>query len=357
MRINSSGDVLVNTSTSAAFFDGKLRVENNGSVVSYRTSSTNAGVLLESLWHQAITGNNQFISFGTETTRVTRGNVYYDRTANGLALNGATNLVLATGETERMRITSAGRVGIGTSAPQVSLHVYSGATDEVARFEGTGTPYISLYDTNVRQLYLYASDTNVDIMVPVNKSLAFGTSNTERARIDSSGRLLVGTTTANTSGAKLQTSDGITFPATQVASSDPNTLDDYEEGTFTPTVIGTSTAGTATYAIQFGNYTKIGRLVTVSIFLSWSAGTGTGNLRFAGLPFSTLTTANSYYSVAIGYVDQIALTADNYIIGYTLTNSSQIEFAQTPVGGGAKTDLPYDSSGSLIVTCSYFTAT
>ena len=52
---------------------------------------------------------------------------------------------------------------------------------------------------------------------------------------------------------------GITFPATQSASSDANTLDDYEEGTFSPTVIGTSTAGTASYGIQIGAYLKIGK--------------------------------------------------------------------------------------------------
>jgi hypothetical protein len=84
----------------------------------------------------------------------------------------------------------------------------------------------------------------------------------------------VGNATPSTSGA------GITFPATQSASSDANTLDDYEEGTWTPSV-----GGTATYSSRTGTYTKIGRQVTawfdVTILL---IGTGGGSL--SGLPFT-----------------------------------------------------------------------
>src|SRR3990167_5794145 len=50
---------------------------------------------------------------------------------------------------------------------------------------------------------------------------------------------------------------GIKFPATQVLSADANTLDDYEEGTFTPTISGGTTAGAGTYSIQVGDYVKI----------------------------------------------------------------------------------------------------
>ena len=85
---------------------------------------------------------------------------------------------------------------------------------------------------------------------------------------------------------------GITFPATQSASTDANTLDDYEEGTFTPTIAGSTTAGTTTYLNQNGWYTKIGNQVTVNIFVNVSAVTGTGSLRIGGLPFTTRADAN-----------------------------------------------------------------
>ena len=80
---------------------------------------------------------------------------------------------------------------------------------------------------------------------------------------------------------------GITFPATQSASSDVNTLDDYEQGTFTPDLrFGNSTTG-ITYTQRGGSYTKIGRLVyfTLRITLS-NKGSASGNAQIYGLPFT-----------------------------------------------------------------------
>ena len=72
----------------------------------------------------------------------------------------------------------------------------------------------------------------------------------------------------------------IEFPATQNASSNANTLDDYEEGTWTPSV-----GGTATYIIQNGTYVKVGRMVTVMAKMQISSiGTGT-TATVSGLPF------------------------------------------------------------------------
>ena len=103
----------------------------------------------------------------------------------------------------------------------------------------------------------------------------------------------VGGTTASASGA------GISFPATQSASSDANTLDDYEEGTFTPTAYGSTTAGTTTYTLQRGGYTKIGRQVTVTMGVDYSALTGTGELRFGGLPFTSANDSTEYTGAII----------------------------------------------------------
>jgi hypothetical protein len=73
---------------------------------------------------------------------------------------------------------------------------------------------------------------------------------------------------------------GISFPATQSASSDVNTLDDYEEGTWTPDV-----GGTATYTARTGQYVKIGRQVTVFFDLTINViGTGSTYL-INSLPF------------------------------------------------------------------------
>ena len=82
---------------------------------------------------------------------------------------------------------------------------------------------------------------------------------------------------------------GISFPATQSASSDANTLDDYEEGTWTP-VIGASTSQSGqSYNVQTGRYTKIGNQVTLTFQVSLTnKGTMTGTYaQLKGLPFST----------------------------------------------------------------------
>ena len=120
----------------------------------------------------------------------------------------------------------------------------------------------------------------------------------------------VGAATPSTSGA------GITFPATQSASSDANTLDDYEEGTWTP-----SLGGTATYSDRQGNYTKVGRIVTL-----WSSMTvtliGTGSTTtISGLPFTSTGVFSGvpmYFSGLSNAVTRIAL----FTSGTNLRNSS-----------------------------------
>ena len=89
----------------------------------------------------------------------------------------------------------------------------------------------------------------------------------------------VGGATAAASGA------GITFPASQSASSDANTLDDYEEGTFTPLV----SDGTNTASLGTSYYVKVGQLVHINVpaySVSVSALTAGSTLSITGLPFT-----------------------------------------------------------------------
>jgi hypothetical protein len=85
--------------------------------------------------------------------------------------------------------------------------------------------------------------------------------------------------------------NGIAFPATQSASADANTLDDYEEGTWTPVI--TPGSGSLTSYTSYGGYTKVGRLVSVWGFFNINtAGTAGGEGRVT-LPF-TPATSTSY---------------------------------------------------------------
>jgi hypothetical protein len=112
----------------------------------------------------------------------------------------------------------------------------------------------------------------------------------EVSRIDSSGRLLVGTSSGNANGGILQLTSGITFPATAVAASDANTLDDYEEGTWTPTITPTA-SGTFTTINTSGTYTKTGRMVSLMMYVDVvSVGTALGSWIITGIPFAPATT-------------------------------------------------------------------
>lgn len=92
---------------------------------------------------------------------------------------------------------------------------------------------------------------------------------------------------------------GITFPATQSASSDGNTLDDYEEGTFTPSVTGV-TVGTTT-----GIYIKIGKLVFLNMIIPVTSGTNSG-ITITNLPFTSWTGNR-----------QVLLSRENAVVGKT----------------------------------------
>ena len=83
------------------------------------------------------------------------------------------------------------------------------------------------------------------------------------------------------------------FPASQNASTNANTLDDYEEGTFTPTAnVITYDAGTT------ARYVKIGRMVHVQAFLDFPATGDTGQAKITNMPFTSVTSA----VLAVGFV-------------------------------------------------------
>ena len=113
----------------------------------------------------------------------------------------------------------------------------------------------------------------------------------------------------------------IIFPATQVPSAGANTLDDYEEGTWTPAI-----GGSATYTLQIGTYTKIGRFVFIKCTLVINAiGTGSTTV-ISGLPFTATTGAN--FNLMCSYFVSIA-TAVTCLMPQVPANSSTINFNGT----------------------------
>ena len=130
--------------------------------------------------------------------------------------------------------------------------------------------------------------SSYDVMIcNRNGSEAFGVvANTQN--VLAAGTLSVGGATPSTSGA------GITFPATQSASSNANTLDDYEEGTWTPT---DGSGASLSFSDTSGNclYTKIGRLVTVSVLITYPTTASGATNQINGLPFTAANTTNNVF--------------------------------------------------------------
>ena len=128
---------------------------------------------------------------------------------------------------------------------------------------------------------------------------------TNSGTVISASTIGVGNATPSTSGA------GITSPATQSASTDANTLDDYEEGTWT---LGLTIGGSATgisIANRVATYTKIGRQVTITFGFNLSSkGSNSGNLEINGLPFTSFDPAAfGDCVVSFGYADATNLAA------------------------------------------------
>lgn len=124
--------------------------------------------------------------------------------------------------------------------------------------------------------------------------------------------------------ARIYVDQGLQFPATQVASTDANNLDDYEEGTWTPS--DGSGAGLA-LTITSATYTKIGRLVLAQCHVVYPATASGANAQLNGLPFSAPNIhAGALYSNGAGggTVAQINGTAINPYApgGVALTNAN-----------------------------------
>jgi hypothetical protein len=170
------------------------------------------------------------------------------------------------------------------------------------------------------------------------------------------GTLSLGTTLGVGGATPSASGSGITFPATQSASTDANTLDDYEEGTWTPTVIGSTTAGTGTYTDRSGYYTKIGNRITINGSCGISAHTGTGNITLGVLPF---TSSNESSSATINLSpitvlpQNITCTALNVIVAWLDANRTSIDLLQMPTGGGAIASVPMDTSFTIAYSGTY----
>lgn len=118
------------------------------------------------------------------------------------------------------------------------------------------------------------------------------------------------------------TGGGIKFPATQVPSADANTLDDYEEGTWTPALtLATPGNLSVAYTSRSGRYVKIALMVFFNCLLqtsTWTHTTASGFLNITGFPFTMGT-----QFVGAGTLLMSGWTKANYTsLGFETSNST-----------------------------------
>ena len=209
---------------------------------------------------------------------------------SSLSSASATALTLQSAGTTAITIDTSQNVGIGTISPGTQFNVYKSTATAVNIRPQNSLGYADFGPQADGSVYgPYASPAaSTQLLVGTSNSnpFTFYTNGAERMRINAGAPILClagGSTTA--------TGTGIAFPATQSASSDANTLDDYEEGTWTPTLkFGGATTG-ITYTFQNGLYTKVGNLVFIRVtIVLTSKGSATGVAQITGLPFTTIST-------------------------------------------------------------------
>jgi len=295
IRIDSTGNVGIGTSSPSAILDV---ADASGNQPSFRLSTGHAANHLK-ISRSSSTGDYTFASEET-----------------GSKINFATDPD-GTGSVNRLTVDRYGNIGIGTTSPE--NYGLPHPTLEIAGSTG-GVFQSSSIDDSVKA-YFY-SDTTVDnarIGTVTNHPFLFVTNTQERMRILSSG--------------------GLTFNGDTAAA---NALDDYEEGTWTPTSVhGTLNANDATYV-------KIGKLVHLfAVVNGFSDRTSSNTIEIRGLPY-TGTKAQAVGSMLGRNCDRTAYSV------YVNSGNSGIQFYSISSGDFAA--LQHDHLNSSQATL-YFQAT
>jgi hypothetical protein len=303
LRITSAGKVGINTESPRAVLDIEGNAEN--AILMLHSTDLNAN-----LQFSDNTGGARILNYGGD-----------------LAFRTGTNAdVFGTGDTEKLRITSGGNVGIGTDNPSTNIHIYDSSqpTIRLDRSDAPRNNFVASW--NADELVLAADHANSG----GDSRIRFFVDGNEKVRIDDNGNIVM-----------VNSGTGIDFSATGDSSGTASSeiLDDYERGFFTPKIsFGGSDAG-VTYNANNGAYTKVGRLVTCYGIISLTSnGTSTGNAAIFNLPFASNADALSGTSLEGGGHNtyQTACTGTIYgpmSLGVIQNNTFAYYYGATTTGG------------------------
>jgi hypothetical protein len=357
------------TAGNAISFSQAMTLDASGNLIVGGTAATNATTNRGNITLNG--ASSAILSVGTAGTE--RGYIYTQGTdfiANAstgnlsLQTSGANTILFSINGSERARITSSGDLLVGKTSASSAI--------AGGQINANGT-VIGVRDGDVAAIFnRLTSDGDI---ISIRKSGTVvgsignnggnlyiqGSTATGKMGLEFGGTALYPRDTgALTDGANdfgdatyrwrnLYLSGGVYLGGTAAA----NALDDYEEGTWTILVEGTSTSGSATYTTREGKYTKIGNLVYAKGYVVWTSGTGAGNLQISGLPF---TSANDigFHNTGTMYVQNVAWTGD-YLTHFVVKNSTYI-YLYGISNNGAAVQVPYDGAGEAQFMCVYRTA-
>ena len=334
MRITSAGNVGIGTASPSA----PLHIYNSSAALALLESTNASGAYA--------TWRNSGTSIGDVGAALAVSGVGLP--SDFMIASRSGNMIFGSAFTERMRITSTGNVGIGTDAPSQKLHVSGG----IALFCNTAIGSGADANSGLRIVapigtthynWMVAAQQNINDAFEITPSTAVG-----GTTFNSPALSILATTGV------ISIKSGIKFPATQVASADANTLDDYEEGTWTMGIAFGGSSVDVTTALNTGTYTKIGRQVTVTGYLLLtSKGSSTGSARITGLPF-TIAGASSNYSAPTLYLENTSFA--NAFQGFGITATTVIALYQTTEAGAFAVldDTNFSDNSAIIISFTYF---
>ena len=350
---DNATNTAVTITSGAAVQIGSTNSGVGGSIdLSIGNTSSTGGI---TLWSTTTASHSIGFADGYTGTDRYRGYLEYSHSGDSMRFG--------TSSTERMRIDSSGNLLVGkTASNTATAGIELRATDQVTITRSGNTGLIVNRLSSDGSITKFQKDgTNVGDIGNNGDNLVIDCVSSDHTGLDFANDKLIPrkNSSASDNGVDLgysggrfkdlYLSGGAFIGGTGIA----NKLDDYEEGTFTPTI--TAGLSSISYSAQIGLYTKIGDFVYVVIRLDASGTANASRVEMGGLPFATKGSPNPGNGLNWSYVPAgvIGSTSTNSPILFVSPGSSLIKWYNTAGGNFVGSDLNNASSLDMYISGSY----